>query len=172
MEKNQMRLRINLESREFEVEGDTSYIDDRFGKDIDEYTSLIKQQRKAQAVQPTETAKPLDVMNISPTYDLSHFEKKSLVPASFGEYFSRFAKGISIVDKLLLSCYFVQSTNTEKVFTLKEAADLLIDQGVKLSNPNAFNKANTETKRVFKLSGKNYKVSEIGIAYINELSKA
>ena len=71
-----------------------------------------------------------------------------------------------------MTSYFVQSKNPEKVFTLKEASDLLLDQGVKLSNPNAFNKANSETKRIFKLSGKNFRVSDIGVEYINGLTTA
>lgn len=169
MEKNLVKIRINLDSREFEVEGDANYINDRFGEDIDEYLALIKQQKNVQSIPsfkaPLSTTDALKVESGQP-------DKNTYMPDSFGEYFNRFAKSLSIVDKLLVTSYFVQSKNPEKVFTLKEASDLLLDQGVKLSNPNAFNKANSETKRIFKLSGKNFRVSDIGVEYINGLTTA
>jgi hypothetical protein len=168
MEKNQVRLRINLESREFEVEGDAGYINERFGDEIDEYLSMIKKgsRSRSQSQPESSVAKQnldrSDVPSSLPNINMS-------MPDSFGEYFSKYPKGIGIVDKLLIASYYVQSNNTEKVFTLKEATDLLLAQGVKLSNPNAFNKANRESKRIFNLTGKNYRVSESGVEYLNGL---
>jgi len=171
MEKNSVRIRVNLSSREFEVEGDASYINDRFGGDIDEYLALIKQQKGTQS--PSSARAPISATEIPiPNVELGQSDKSATMPDSFGEYFNKFSKSLNIVDKLLVASYFVQNKNSEKAFTLKEAADLLLVQGVKLSNPNAFNKANSDTKRIFKLSGKNFRVSEIGVEYINGLTTA
>jgi len=161
MEENRITIRINLEQREFEVQGDASYIDQKFGKDIREYIDLIKGKK---------TEKPAEsIPNIS--HDLPKTESVNLseLPDSFGEYLNKFPKGLSSVDKLLIACYFVQSRSKEKSFTVSDASDLLIEQGVKLSNASAFNKSNKNTGKIFTLSGKNFRVSESGVDHIKSL---
>jgi hypothetical protein len=166
MENNQIKIRINLETREFEVQGDAKYINDHFGDYITEYMSLIKGSQKA----GNKSNAPSSILT-EPSLINKEAESESL-PDSFGEYFNKFPRTLSNVDKLLVSSFYLQSTHNGNFFTIPDASNLLIDQGVKLSNANAFNKANETTKRIFKLSGKNFRVSESGAQYIKTLIKS
>jgi hypothetical protein len=163
MEENRITIRINLEQREFEVQGDANYIDQKFGKDIQEYISLIKGQKQEKL---KESIPKGNLTNDLPTNEGG---TPSELPDSFGEYLNKFPKGLTSVDKLLIACYFVQSTSKDKSFTVSDASDLLIEQGVKLSNASAFNKSNKNTGKIFILSGKNFRVSESGVDHIKSL---
>jgi len=154
-----VRIRINLSTREFEIDADSDFVIEKFGDRIFQYLDIVKSSN-SKIVPPTESKS-----HSSPL-------ASSEVPASFGEYFNKFPKGLNNVDKLLISCYFIQSSTEAKAFSVKEASDLLIDQGVKLTNANAFNTANLNTKRVFKLTGRSFKVSDTGKEYINNLLKS
>jgi hypothetical protein len=157
--KKNVRIRINLTTREFEIDAEPDFLFEKFGDRIFEYLDLLKSNKTTVGDKNTveEITKTI-ITNID-------------LPDSFGEYYNKFPKNLNNVDKLLISAYYIQSTNENKSFVVKDASDLLIDQGVKLTNANAFNTANLSTKRVFKLSGKNFKVSDIGKEYIkNQLN--
>lgn len=168
MESKNIKIRINLDQREFEVDGDSEYIMETFGADLREYIEMIKSTQNNSGQTP-ESINPDFRPVESPAIRTWQNQQTEQLPSSFGEYFNKFPKNVTIVDKLLISSYYVQNTQESKSFTVKEAADILIDQGVKLSNSTAFNKSNLSTKRVFKLTGKSYKVSDIGIEYIKAL---
>ncbi|MDB4919502.1 hypothetical protein [Mucilaginibacter sp.] len=163
MENNQIKIRINLETREFEVHGEAKYINETFGTYISEYLDIIKGPQK------TKNASNNDLLKNTEPLNNDKVSNDSALPDSFGEYLNRFPRTLSNVDKLLVSSFYVQSHNNGNFFTIPEASNLLIDQGVKLSNANAFNKSNESTKRIFKLSGKNFRVSDSGIQYIKTL---
>jgi len=163
MENNRISVRINLEKREFEVRGDAKYIEQRFGQYIDEYIGIIKDQQREEPTrgqQAKETATSSDAVTEAPA---------SQIPETFGEYLNKFPKGISNVDKLLIASYFVQSHSKDKSFTVMEASNLLLEQGIKLSNASAFNNSSLSSKRVFKVTGKNFRVSESGVEHIKNL---
>ncbi|MES1182088.1 MAG: hypothetical protein ABUL44_04765 [Flavobacterium sp.] len=166
MEQKNIRVRINLNSREFETEGDQEIIFKNFGELLKEYLEIIKKESK-------EKPKSQDGENkrIMKEAVVEVKNRDESIPDNFGEYYNRFSKNLSNVDKLLLAGYYVQSTNDSKSFTISEAAQLLLEQGVKLSNANAFNKSNNDTKRIFKLAGKNFRVSDIGIEYIKTINQ-
>jgi hypothetical protein len=154
-----VRIRINLSTREFEIDADSDFVIQKFGDKIFEYLDIVKSSNSKTAAKSANEYDSTPIAN-------------SDVPNSFGEYYNKFPKGLNNVDKLLISCYFIQSSTEAKAFTVKEASDLLIDQGVKLTNANAFNTSNFNTKRIFKLTGRSFKVSDIGKDYINNLLKS
>jgi len=163
METNQISIRINLEAREFEITGDIKYIDDEYGAFIKECLDIIKSSPKSnKSSESTNTQKSKGEPDVVAS-------DNSTIPDSFGEYFNKFPKGLSNVDKLLVACYYIQMRSDNKSYTVSEASSVLIDQGVKLSNPAAFNKANIETKKVFKLTGNTFRVSETGMEQIKSL---
>ncbi len=154
-----MKIRINLVNREVEFEGDLTAIKDHFGDYIEDFLDNIKKGNPAAST----TAAPVSASVASEV-------SLSALPDSFGEFYGKFPKGLSNVDKLLLAGYYLQNQTEGKYFTVKSASDLLLDQGVSLSNAGAFNSANMSTKRVFKLTGKNFRVSDTGADYIKSLS--
>jgi hypothetical protein len=161
----QIKIRINLNSREFEVQGEQEIIFKNFGELIKEYLDSIKKEPIIKNVSEEPHNK-----GVKPATNYQSTEgANEPLPDNFGEFYHKFPKTLSNVDKLLVACLFVQANSEGKYYTLKEANDLLIQQGVKLSNANAFNAANNETKRIFKISSKNYKVSDIGVEYIKSM---
>lgn len=165
MEENYISIRINLESREVEIKGNTEHIEKTYGSFLYECMEIIKNHPVKASDKPFPASAPESIKTSS------QVEKEGLssVPDSFGEYLSGFPKGLNNVDKLLLASNYLQSRSSQKSFTVSDASALLIEQGVKLSNAGAFNKANFETKKIFKLTGKEYRVSETGMDYIKSL---
>jgi len=165
MESNNIRIKVNLNSREFEVDGDHEIIFKNFGQLLNDYLDIIKKEPKTPN-RPNQYQTGSQPSNGNAT--TTEFDVEQL-PDSFGELFNKFPKSISNVDKLLLAGFYIQSHNENNTYTVVEGTELLLDQGIKLSNPNAFNKSNVATKRVFKLSGKNFRISDIGMSYIKAL---
>jgi hypothetical protein len=163
MENKNLRIRINLVDREFEADGDSEYIMSRFGDFISECMEIIKEKDDISA----ENKSP-DLSKDTPSL---RGDRNPSFPDSFGEYFSRFNRNTNNVEKLLIAGFFVQNRNSEgKFFTLKDVNEILLDTGIKLSNPSVFLSQNIATKRVFKVTGKNYRVSDSGAEYIQNLS--
>jgi len=167
MDSKNIKIRVNLNTREFEVEGDQEAVFKNFGDLLKDYLDLIKHQPTKQ----NDLDKRGKPSSVSQTNNLNDDVENEISADSFGEFYNKFSKTLSNVDKLLIASYFVQSKSDNKSFTVKEANDLLVEQGIKLSNPNAFNKSNSDTKRVFKLSGKNYRVSDNGIESIKSIGQ-
>jgi hypothetical protein len=168
METQQMKIRISLTTREVEFDGDLALIKENFGEHIEDYLKAIKKE-----VASTSTEKKHYSHHPEPKIDVAppSYDTSFVIPDNFGEFYSKFPKGLSNVDKMLLASYFVQNSSEGKCFTVKEASDLLIEQGVSLSNPGVFNKHNISSKRIFKLSGKNFRVSDTGVDYIKSLTQ-
>ncbi|HTE01477.1 MAG TPA: hypothetical protein VK668_19455 [Mucilaginibacter sp.] len=164
METKEISIRINLESREFEIKGDSNYVNDHYGDYIMECLGIIKSSSN---LKKNDQSPPSNTKHQSQSRTESGNDGG--IPDSFGEYLNKFPKTISNVDKLLIACYHVQSKNDNKAFTISEASSLLINQGIKLSNPNSFNKANLDAKKIFKLTGNNYRVSETGVNHIKSV---
>jgi hypothetical protein len=167
MEKTQMKIRISLATREVEFEGDLGLIKENFGDYIKDYLEAVKKSGPLPSIEKKE--------KIDHTASKQQVTTPSIlsnqIPDNFGEFYSKFPKGISNVDKMLLASFFLQSSSEGKCFTVKEASDLLIDQGVSLSNAGVFNKHNINSKRVFKLTGKAFRVSDTGVEYIKNLTQ-
>ena len=162
-----MKIRISLTSREVEFEGDLASIKENFGAHIEDYLKAIKKEANPPSLQknPSIQTNPSIVRGSNEVGPIT-----TIVPDSFGEFYSKFPKSLSSVDKILLAGYYLQNLSEGKYFTVREATEILIDQGVSLSNPGAFNKSNISTKRVFKLTGKNFRVSDTGGEYIKSLT--
>jgi len=160
MENNTARIRINLQHREVEIEGREEFVE-KYQGTIDDFISEI---RKGPAIpeNPNRNDNPVN------KGDSSQTNSSLAMHNSFGEYYTQFRRDISISDKMLIAAFHVQNTSTEALFTPKEAADLLKEQNVNITNPNAFIKSMLNTAKVFAQSGK-FKVSESGIEYLRQL---
>ena len=162
---NKTRIRINLNTREVEFEGSEAF--------IEKYDDVIKEFiEKIKSPQPFQTSE-----NNSDTYvkvpedDTGQSAATSFsngLPDSFGEYYTKFPRNIKVVDKILIAGYYVQVKNDDGLFSPKDAADLLTEQNVQITNASAFIKALVNTGKLFKHLGK-YKVSENGIEQIAQM---
>ena len=161
-----MKIRISLTTREVEFEGDLQLIKENFGEHIEDYLKTLRKDTPKNS----ETKRNPSSQEHAPKSPEPNSDSSS-IPDNFGEFFSRYPKSLSNVDKILLASYYIQNTTEGKSFTVKDAEDILIDQGVSLSNAGVFNKSNISTKRVFKLSGKNFRISDTGVEYIKTLNK-
>jgi hypothetical protein len=130
---------------------------------MSQYLEDIKKNPKANTTSTTKAEKNITESQVVNENSIDQ------IPDNFGELYHKLPKTLSNVDKLLVAGFFVQKKSESNSFTIKDANDLLIHQGVKLSNPNAFNQSNSGTKRVFKLTGKNYRVSDTGIEAVKSM---
>ena len=155
------RIRINLNTREFEVEGSEKFIE-KYNETIDAYLSQIKKETSSknspESFQKQDSSTSVIISNVI----------SSDLPESFGEYFVRFPKDIKDVDKALIAGYFAQTKSADNTFSTREVSSLLIDQGVSLTNTAQSIKINVGSKRIFRHEGK-FRVSAIGIDYVSKV---
>ncbi len=158
------KIRINLNSREFEIEGSEEFIA-KYNETIDSFLEKIYSSDSTQ--NNTSNASEEDVTgnitakNRTDSGGLTEEDKEQ----SFGEWYNKLPNTAKDVDKILLAGYFVQLESADGIFSTREASNLLVEQGVKLSNASAFMKSNMSTKKVFKHKG-GYRVSDTGVSYI------
>lgn len=157
------RIRINLNSREIEIEGPEQFIE-KYDAIINSYLEHMSNAPEKATVLGGKNSADTQTDGDTPQ-DQNRYEPKY---QSFGEFYSKIPKSAKDVDKILAAGYFVQNSSNDGAFSTKDASKLLIEQHVKLSNASAFMKSNLETRKAFKHEGK-YKVSEQGIEYLKKL---
>ena len=91
------------------------------------------------------------------------------LPATFGEYLHGFPSNITDVDRILIAGFYVQSQSADNSFNTLSANELLKEQGIKLVNAAASLAKNKSAKRIFALTKGNFRVSQTGTTYINNL---
>lgn len=156
------RIRINLKTREIELEGPETF--------IDKYNDIIKGFIE-KISDPEESIGPLTEASKSDSTEINTNHSThsiSALPESFGEYYTRFPRNLKVVDKILIASYYSQLKSEDGLFSIKESADLLTEQNVQITNANAFIKALVNTGKLFKHAGK-YKVSERGVEQIAQM---
>ncbi|SRR5258708_25681844 len=156
------KIRINLNSREIEIEGSEAFVE-KYSETINNYIEIIKTPSRSNPQSLISSQREEGQSQFSSTE-----RNADSVPDSFGEYYSRFPKSMKDVDKILVAGYFHQQKSGNNSFSTQEAASLLIEQGVKLSNAAAFLKANLTANKIFKHDGK-FRISENGVDYIKKL---
>jgi hypothetical protein len=162
------KIRINLTSREFEVEGSEEFIT-KYDETIASFLEKIYLEDDNRNQSKTNSGVEQSKVQITNTKTIEVDDNNDDIDdSSFGELYNKLPNSAKDVDKMLLAGYFVQLSTDDKVFTTRAASGLLLEQGVKLTNPSASMKANMSTKKVFKHKG-HYRISETGISYIKGL---
>lgn len=164
MEPAKTRIRINLSTREAEWEGSETFIE-KYDNLINDFLDKIKEPSLVPAT-PIYPQRPSDQAQTS-----SRSPEPNIpvgLPDSFGEYYTSFPRNITVSEKMLIAAFYVQQRSSDGLFTIKEASDLLNEQNVHISNPNAFITSLAKTGKLYKNSGK-YKVSEKGIEAIEAI---
>jgi hypothetical protein len=155
MDDQNVRIRVNLASGEFEIEGPGSFVKTYTDKLDSLLDMLLKHPVPRQLQQDTAPVQPASSLTgPAPT---------------FGEYFQRVPKSATDVDKILIAGYFFQANNPDNSFSTGDVNKLLTEQGIKVTNASQCVKSNVSAKRVFALQKGKYRVSQPGIDYINQL---
>jgi hypothetical protein len=155
---NSSRIRINLSTKEFEVEGSEQFVKEYADK-IENLLSALTSSKP-----PTPTHSP--EINSSSPIVTANME----LPAAFGEYLHTFPSSITDVDRMLIAGFYIQSQSADNSFVTASANELLKEQGIKLANPADCVAKNKNAKKVFPLAKGKYRVSQTGITYIGNLN--
>lgn len=162
---NNAKIRINLNLREFEIEGSEDFINSHVKK-IESFLEILK--TAPPVAQPIVVQQPATINHTSnPVHKPA---TNGATPETFGEYLHLYPKTINNGDKLLAAGQFAQSKSTDAAFSTSDATALLLEQGIKLSNPAVFIKGLTDGKKIIKLSKNKFKVSADGIEHLNQIA--
>lgn len=86
----------------------------------------------------------------------------------FGEVLHQLPSDATGTDKIVLAGLYAQRDSTDSTFATAEASKMLIEQGIKLSNPTQSLNNAQSAKRVFKV-GKRWKVSKSGEDHLKSI---
>jgi len=159
MDKN-TRFRINLSIRELEVEGTEEFVREYAGR----FEKVISLFASAQTFGPTTST--LSVTDKSKSQDQTAQQD---IPEIFGEYFQKYRKEISDVDKVLVAAYYTQMQDEKNEFSTATANKHLKSMGIKVANASVAVKSHINSKRIFPTIKGKYRVSIEGIDYLNGL---
>ncbi|TYK52390.1 hypothetical protein [Actinomadura decatromicini] len=156
------RLRISLASGEFEVEGSEAF--------IAQYKDTVRQMLEKLPESMLQSFVSAD-NSIQTGANVASDDQGTRAEAElpeFGEAIHRLPRGASGTDQILIAGFYVSKRSANSTFSTADANKLLIDQGIKISNPSQSLKNNLAAKRVFK-DGKAYKLSREGIEKVSSL---
>ncbi|MBI1193671.1 MAG: hypothetical protein GC205_10935 [Bacteroidetes bacterium] len=167
---NKAKIRINLNLREFEIEGSEDFVNSHAAK-IESFLTILKNSPPPVIHDTVNPPKDTSEKRIAKKSS-EHKQTNDGIPDSFGEYYHGLKKGAKEADKILLAGHFIQSKSEDNLFSTKEAATALLDQGVKLSNPTVFVNRNEVSKHIIKISKGKFRVSKTGLEHIAGLLSA
>jgi hypothetical protein len=150
------RFRINLTTREIEIEGSEAF--------VREYAERFEELLAMLAKSPVPDTGPAESLQAPADAPLA-----ADLPSTFGEYLNLFPGDITDLDKMLIAGYYVQSQSQDNSFATASAHNLLKEQGIKLANAADCVKKNQRAKRVFAVEKGRFRVSRLGSEHINSL---
>jgi len=155
MDENQLKIRINLTSKELDVEGNAKDIVPIFEK----YLKLLS--------------------NVSKCADSNDFDKQTKgafssgkdLPDTFGEYHHLFQDKLTSADSMLIAGHYISQQENKDSFTTSEASKLLKEQGIAPSNPADAVRKLKNKKMVIMIKKGVFRVSPTGKTRLSEISK-
>ena len=154
MASDQFRVRVSLQTGELEVEGSESFVSS-FREEFDDLIGRIGSTPAVAAPPAGAAASPSAA-------------KQEPLTESFPETLHGLPKGASGTDQILVAGKFASLQTADATFGTAEASALLIEQGIKLSNPSQSMKNNLVAKRVFK-AGARWRISKTGEDHLRTL---
>jgi hypothetical protein len=151
----QGKIRISLGMGELEVEGSSDFV-----AGYEENIRGMLARLESQSVKPASAASGGGAARAA--------SAAASELGEFGEVFHLLPKTASGSDQILVAGYFVASKSSDQTFSTNEANKLLIEQGIKLSNPSQSLRNALTAKRVFKV-GSRFRVSNTGEQYVLNL---
>lgn len=154
----QARIRISLSAGDLEIQGSEDFV----RQYADSVRTLITrlEELPVQNVRAQTQAAP----GAPPAATAFSGEQRE-----FGEVLHLLPSSASGSDQIVLAGSYAQPASADNTFSTGEANQLLLGQGVKLSNPSQALKSAITAKRVFKV-GKRYRVSKAGEEQLKSLT--
>jgi hypothetical protein len=154
----QARVRISVGTGELEVAGTELFV-----AQYDEAVQALIGRLREQPIQPPSAG-------TDPGANSAAGSRGSLDIASreFGEILHALPSNASGSDQILVAGWYYQQASADNTFSTGNANQLLLGQGIKLSNPSQSLKNAIAAKRVFKV-GKGYKISKTGEEHLRTL---
>jgi hypothetical protein len=163
---NKSKIRINLNLREFEIEGTEAFIDSHSSK-IESFLETLKTAPPV-TPEPKVHHNEIDATDTK-TARTIHIGHSDAVPETFSEYYHCMPKKSKYADKILLAGYYIQSKSEDNLFSTRKASAVLLEQGVKLSNSTVFVGQNEKAKHIIEIAKGKFRVSKTGLEYIEQL---
>jgi hypothetical protein len=154
----QARIRISLSAGELEVNGTQEFVA-QYENAIRSLIGRLENEPIRPAVSSPDPTTGSGSRSASPQPD----EKRE-----FGEVLHALPSNASGPDRILVAGSYAQLASGDNTFSTGEANQLLLGQGVKLSNASQALKNAIAAKRVFKVGGR-YRVSKIGEEHLKTL---
>lgn len=151
------RIRVSLATGELEVEGTEAFVS-QYEETI---AALLERLRTDGQAAPVSGPRETGASSPAPTAPAAGGDEP------FGEVLHLLTSK-SGTDQSLLAGYYAAKASPDGSFSTAEASRLLVEQGVKLSNPSQSLKNNLNAKRAFKV-GSRYKVSKVGLDHLKTL---
>jgi hypothetical protein len=155
----QARVRISLSAGDLEVEGTEDFV----RQYADSITTLIDRLEELPAIHRVSPQAEALASSTPRAATASAAERRE-----FGEVLHSLPSNASGSDRILVAGSYAQQASGDNTFSTGEANQLLLGQGVKLSNPSQALKNAIAAKRIFKV-GKRYRVSKTGEEHLKSL---
>src|SRR5215210_2295421 len=120
---DQARIRVSLTTGDLEVEGSEAFVA-KYAEPIDELIGRLREGRLQAPAAPTG-----DSPTPTPMATGSH-------PEEFGEALHGLPNSATGTDQILLAGLYAQQESADSTFSTGEANQLLVGQGIKLTNPS------------------------------------
>ena len=163
---NNAKIRFNLSTLEFEIEGSEEFVN-AYADKIGEFLELLKKKSDEIPVVMSghngSLAESIQEGSGRPEEEIQQKSALGPVPETFGEFYLRAAKNINDIDKVLLGGYFIQHKNDKNIFSTREVSVVLKENGIYLKNPSHSIKLNLDARRIFSVKKGCFRVSEEGL---------
>jgi hypothetical protein len=153
------RVRISLNAGDLEVQGSEAFVG-QYASAIQELIARLKDGQAHQGSREGGAGRA----GAGPAAGGA----PALGRREFGEVLHGLPNKVTGPDQILIAGAFAQEASGDNTFSTGEANQLLIGQGVKLSNPSQALKNAIAAKRVFKV-GARYRVSKTGEQHLQSL---
>ncbi|TVQ41462.1 MAG: hypothetical protein EA356_00290 [Geminicoccaceae bacterium] len=155
------KLRVNLQAREFEVEGSEAFVES-YGARIEQLLHRLVEGARTAPEEATAADEPTAV---APAPAAATTDD-----GGFGAFLHALPRNATDVDRILLAGWFVQAHNAERTFTTADANRHLVDQGIKVGNASQSVKQNLLAKRAFQVQRGRYRVAQPGLQHLTQLT--
>ena len=148
------RIRVNLNQREFEIEGSEEF--------VQAYTDRIEDLLDAFG-QSTHDAISKDNENKT---------EADLDLGNYGEFLQAMPNSSTEVDRILATGFYLQRQSGDQTFNTADSNRSLAEHGIRIGNPSQCVRQSLSAKRVFMVTRGRYRVSQQGRLYLRQLMGA
>ncbi len=160
---NEIQVRVNFSTGEVELTGDAGRVQEwweRLDPDVAEFRSRFAGRASADNLE-RGSANPARVTR----------EKSLAIPDAFGEFIHQFPPTLTDIERVLIAGYFAQASDQDNTFNTGTVNELLLQQGVRLTNPSSSIRRNVDSRRVILLGAGHFRVSQAGVEHLEHLKE-